>query len=84
MIRLIYVEENNSTLKKTEENNKFKLHLFPESEIGGILNEKVRDEIENGLDISDITATDLQGSIMIEEDKEQVSKRKKKEEFCVF
>ena len=49
--------------------------------IGGISCEKVRDEIEKGLGISDITAADLQDDTIapnvIEEYKEQVTKRMK-------
>ena len=88
MIGLTYLEEYNSTFKRTEENNNFKLYLFPESKIGGISYEKVRDEIENDLDISDITATDLQdeiiGSFMVVEYKEQVQKEGKMKNFAYF
>ena len=52
---------------------------------GGITYEKVRDEIEKDLDIEDITAADLQdeilGSIIVEEYKEQVTKRMKDEQY---
>ena len=48
-------------------------------QIGGVSYEKDRDEIEKVLDTSDITATDLQDDIIgpgiIEEYKEQVTKR---------
>ena len=58
---------------------------MPDEKSGGVTYEKVRDEIEKDLDIEDITATDLQddiiGPIIIEEYKEQVSKRMKDEQY---
>ena len=63
----------------TEANNKIELYKLPDEKAGGISFEKVRDEIEIDLDISDITATDLQddmiGSIIIEEFREQITKK---------
>ena len=71
----------NSIFNITEENNKFELHKFPDEIAGGVSYEKVRDEIEKDLDISDITAADLPGDmiglIVIEEYREQVTKRMK-------
>ena len=65
----------------TEENNKFKLYKFPDGKAGAIKYEKVRDDIERDLDISDIRAADLQDDliapIIIEEYKEQVRKTMK-------
>ena len=65
--------------KVTEENNKAKFYKFPDEKSDGITYEKVRDEIERDLDISDITAADLQVYIIdpniIEEYREQVTKR---------
>ena len=65
----------------TEENNKFELSKFPDEKAGGISYTKVRDEIEKDLDVSDITAADLQddkiGPIVIEDYREQVTKRMK-------
>ena len=85
MIGLKGLEVYNSFFCITEENNKFKLYKFPDEKAGGISYTKVRDEIEKDLDISDITATDLQddliGPIFIEEYKEQVSKRMKDEQY---
>ena len=81
MIGSTDLEVNNSIFNITEENNKFKLYKFPDEKSGGITYEKVRDEIERDLDISDITAADLQDDIIapifIEEYKEQVTKRMK-------
>ena len=72
----------------TEENNKLKLYKFPDEKSGRICYEKFRDEIEKVLDISDFTATDLQdevtGPILIWEHKEQVSKRMKNMNKCLF
>ena len=59
MIRLTDLEVYNSIFNITEE-NKFKLHKFPDEKAGGVTYEKVRDEIEKDLDIENITAADLQ------------------------
>ena len=79
MIGLVDLEVYNSIFNITEENNKFELYIFPDEKSGGISNEKIRDEIERDLDISDITAADLQddiiGPIIIDECREQVLKR---------
>ena len=85
MIGLTDLEVYNSIFNLTEENNKFKLYKFPDEKAGGITYTKVRDEIEKDLDVSDITATDLQddiiGPIIIEEYNEQVTKRMKDEQY---
>ena len=81
MIGLTDLEVYNSIFNITEENNEFKLYKFPDEKAGGITYEKVRDEIEEDLDIEDITDSDLQGDIIgpiiIEEYVEQVTKRMK-------
>ena len=81
MIGLTDLEVYNSIFNITEENNKFELYKFPDEKSGGVTYEKVRDEIENDLDIEDITAEDLQDGIkapiIIEEYKKQVTKRMK-------
>ena len=85
VIGLTDLEVYNSIFNITEQNNKFKLHKFPNEKSGGITYEKVRDEIERDLDVSDITAADLQDDliapIIIEEYKKQVTKRMKNEQF---
>ena len=85
VIGLTDLEVFNSILNITEENNKFKLYIFPDEKAGGITYENVRDEIERDLNIQDITAVDLQDEIIcpiiIEEYKEQVSKRMKGEQY---
>ena len=85
MIGLTDLEVYNSIFNITEENNKFDLYKFPDEKAGGISYEKVRDEIEKDLDIEDITAEDLQddiiGPIIIEEYREQVTKRMKDEQY---
>ena len=85
MIGLTDLEVYNSIFIITEENNKFELYKFPDEKAGGVTYTKVRDEIEEDLDISDITATDLQddiiGPIIIEEYNEQVTKRMKDEQY---
>ena len=79
MIGLVDLEVYNSILNITEQNNKFELYKFPDEKSGGVSYEKVRDEIERDLGISDITAADLQDDIIapiiIEEYKKQVTKR---------
>ena len=85
MIGLTDLEVYNSIFNITEENNKFELYKFPDEKSGGVTYEKVRDEIEKGLDIENITAADLQDDIIcpivLEEYKEQVSKRMKDEQY---
>ena len=79
MIGLTDLEVYTSIFNITEQNNKFELYKFPDEKSGGVTYEKVRDEIERDLDISDIRAADLQDDIIapiiIEEYKKQVTKR---------
>ena len=81
MIGLVDLEVYKSIFNITEENNKFKLYKFADEKSGGISYTKVEDEIEGDLDISDITAVDLQDDIIapiiIGEYKKQVTKRMK-------
>ena len=85
MIGLVDLEVYIFVFKITEENNKFKLYNFPDEKAGGVSYEKVRDETEKDLDIEDITAADLKdkiiGPILIEEYREQVTKRMKDEQY---
>ena len=85
MIGLTDLEVYNSIFDITEENNNFKLYKFPDEKAGGVTYEKVTDEIEKDLGIKDITATDLEddiiGPIIIEEYKEQVTKRMNDEQY---
>ena len=78
-IGLTDLEVYNSIFNITEENKKFELYKFPNEEAGGISYTKVRNEIEKDMDISDITAVDLQDDIIgpniIEEYRELVTKR---------
>ena len=71
MLGLVDLEMYNSSFNITEENIKFKLFKNPDGESVSVSYEKVRDEIERDLDISNITATDLLddliGPIIIEE-----------------
>ena len=79
MTGLMSLEVYNSIFNINTTNNKFELYKFPDEKIGGVSYEKVGDEIERDLDISNITATNLQdetiGPIFIEEYREQVTKR---------
>ena len=83
MTGLTDLEVYNSIFIIREENNKLQLYKLPDEISSGITYEKVRDEIERDLDTSDITAADLQDDliapIIIEECKEQVTKRMKNE-----
>ena len=85
MIGLTDLEVYNSIFKKTEENKKFELYKIPDEKSGGVIYEKVRDEIERDLDFSDITAADFQDDIIapniFKEYKEQVTKRMKDEQY---
>ena len=85
MLGLVDLEVYYSIFNITEEKNKFKLYKFPNEKSAGITYKKARDEIERDLDISDITAVDLQDDliapIIIEEYKEQVTKRMKNEQY---
>ena len=85
MIGLVDLEVYNSIFNIAEENNKFELHKFPDEKAGGVTYEKVRDEIEKYLGIEDITAADLQDDIIapiiVEEYREQVTKRVKHEQY---
>ena len=63
MLELASLDEYKSIFKKTEENNKFKLYKFRDEKFGGVSDVKNRDENEEDLDISDITATDLEYDI---------------------
>ena len=81
MLGLTSLEVYISIFNITEENSKIQLYIFLHEKIGGVSYEKVKDEIERDLDISDITATDLQDEItapiIIEEHSEQKTKRMK-------
>ena len=85
MIGLTDFEVYNSIFNITEENNKLQLYNIPDEKAGGVTYEKVRDEIERDLDISDITAADLQDDliapIIIEEYEKQVTKRMKDDKY---
>ena len=85
VIGLVDLEVYNSIFNITEENNNFEFYKSPDEKSGGISYEKVRDAIERDLDISDITAADLQddiiGPIFIEENREQVTKRMKDDKY---
>ena len=85
MIGLTGLKVHHSIFNRTEENNKFKLYIFPDEKSGGVSYIKVTDEIEKDLDIEDITAADLRDEILapiiIEEYKEKVSKRMKDEQY---
>ena len=88
MIGLTDLEAYNSIVNITEENNKFEIYKFPDEKAGGISHTKVRDEIENDLDIEDITATGLQDDILapiiIDKYKEQVTKRMNDEQYMII
>ena len=77
MIKLTSLEVYKSIFNLTEKNSKFKLYKLRDEKSGGVSYEKVRDEIGKDLDISYITAIDLQNEIIapitIEDYREQVT-----------
>ena len=79
MLGLVDPEVYNFIFNINITNNKSELYKFPDEQAGGISYEEGRDEIEKDLVISDFTAVDLQddiiGPIVIEEYREQVTKR---------
>ena len=81
MIGLTDLEVHNSIFNISEQNNKLQLYRFPDEKTAGVSYKKVRDENEKVLDISDITAADLQDDIIapnnIEENREQETNRMK-------
>ena len=84
MMGLTILEVYNSIFNITEE-NKFELYKFTDSKIGDISYEKVWDENEKDLGITDITATDLQdyiiGPIIIQEYRKQIRKRMENDKY---
>ena len=64
MIELTSLDVYNSIFI-IEENNKFELYKFPDSKSGGVSYEKVRNEIEKDLEVSNIESTDLQDEIIV-------------------
>ena len=85
MIGLTDLEVYNSIFNITKQNNKIELYKLPDSKFGGISYEKIRDEIERDLDISDIIATGLHDDIIcpiiFEEYRNQVTKRMKDDKY---
>ena len=81
MLELTIIEVQNSIFNTTEENSKFELCKLADEKSGGVSYEEIRDENEKELEITDITATDLQddviGPIIIEEYRNQSTKRTK-------
>ena len=79
MIGLLSLKLFNSIFIKTEENNNFELYKFPDSKIGGLSNEKFREEIEKDLENSDNTAIHFQveiiGPRVIDEYRDKITKR---------
>ena len=88
MLGLIDLELYNSIFIIIEENNKFELYKFPDEKSGGVSYTKLRDEIERDLDISDITAVDLQDDIIapiiIQEYREQLTKRMEDGQYMII
>ena len=70
------LEVYTSLFNITEEKNKFELFKFPDEKGGGVSYQKVRDEIEEDLEITDIRTNDLQdeleGPIILDEYRQQV------------
>ena len=74
-----------SVFNITTANFKFEVHKFLDEKSGVVSYIEVRDEIERDLEISDITATNLQndiiGQIIIKEYREQVTERMKDDKY---
>ena len=85
MIRLTSLEVYSSFFNITKENKKFELCKSADEKRGGVSYERIRDEIEKHLGISEITATKLQDDILrpilFEEYSEQVTKRMKDDNY---
>ena len=64
MFGLTDLEVYNSFVNITEQNNKIKLYKFPDSKLGVVSYENVRDENEKELDLPNTTDTDLQDDII--------------------
>ena len=64
MIGLTSLEVYNSVFNITREKNKFELYKFLDEKSGVVSYEKVRDDIEKDLEITVITATDIQDDII--------------------
>ena len=88
MIGLTDPEVYISTFNINTTNKNLKLYKFPDEKAGGFSHEKVRDEIERHLDISDITATNLRDEIIapfiIKQYREQVTKRMKDDKYMLI
>ena len=88
MVGLVDLEVYISIFNLTEENKKFELVKFPDEKCRVVSCEKLKDEIEKDLRISNITAADLQdeilGPIIIDEYREQVKKDWKTGHILIF
>ena len=88
MIGLTDMDKYNSIFNITEQNSELQLYKFLDEEAGCFSYGKVRDEIEKDLDISDITATDIQddiiGPIIIEDYTKQVTKIMKDDKYMLI
>ena len=84
MIRLTSSDIFISIFNITERITKFELYKVPDEKSGGVSYEKVRDEIEKLLEVTDITAIDLQdetiGPNILEEYRKYVTKGMKNDE----
>ena len=87
-IGLILLGVYNSIFKIREENNDFEFYKFPDERTGGVSYENVKNEIEKDVEITDITATglqdDIKGPIIIEEYRNQVTKRMKDDKYMLI
>ena len=85
MIGLTNVKLLKSIFNITEGINKFQLCTFPVSKKRFVTYQKFKDEIEKDLDVSDVTATDLQekitGLILFEEYRKEKSKKNESEKY---
>ena len=88
ILGLTDLEVYNSFFIINTTNNKFKLYKFPDEKTGGVSYEKVIVEIERDLNLSEITASDLQDEIIapniIKKCREQVTKRMKVDKYMLI
>ena len=79
MLGLVDWEVYNSIFNITKQKNKIEFFRFPDERVGGVSYEKVRDEIEKDLDISNVTDSGLQDEIISPIISEQYRKKLQKE-----
>ena len=79
MIELTSLEVYNFSFNVSKHSNKFKLYKYPDTKSVSVSYEKIRDEIEKDLDISEFKTINLKDDIIgpniVKEYREQVTKK---------